>query len=188
MTNRGRWSSNPVRRWCCPDRFQWRLSHTWAGPDGSTPERNQRRSASHEPRSHRPKLSGKPCHGSPCDRACCSLHADTLRCRANSRGKSVGRRREQETDPRKKIRGIYDRRHNDPRISETRRPEGDPSVARISFGRNSYPIVRGWSQTLGMSSASLDRPKTVRKISNRKILKPYLTHAESSGLLDRQMR
>src|SRR5436309_16026402 len=74
MTNRGRWSSNPVRRWCCPDRFQWRLSHTWAGPDGSTPERNRRRFASHEPRSHRPKLIWKPCHGDRYDRACCSLH------------------------------------------------------------------------------------------------------------------
>ena len=73
---------------------------------------------------------------------------DMLQCRADSHGKSVGRRREQGTDPRKKIRGIYDRRHNDPRISETRRSEGDPSVARISFGRHSYPIVRGWPWTV----------------------------------------
>src|SRR5438034_6131837 len=39
--------------------------------------------------------------------------------RSNSLDTSVGRRREQGTDPRKKIRGIYDRRHNDPRISRS---------------------------------------------------------------------
>src|SRR6266478_3476145 len=84
-----------------------------------------------------------------------------LRRRANSRDTSVGRRREQGTDPRKKIRGIYDRRHNDPRISETRRSEGDPSAARISFGQHSYPIVTGMlpKDALG----SLERPQTVRK-------------------------
>src|ERR1700732_3590938 len=37
-TNTGRWSWNPGRRWCCPDRLQWRLAHTLAEPDGSTPE------------------------------------------------------------------------------------------------------------------------------------------------------
>src|SRR5438445_493493 len=147
------------------------------GPDGSTPERNRRRFASHEPRSHRPKLIWKPCHGNPYDRACCSLHGGMLRCRANSLDTSVGRRREQGTDPRKKIRGIYDRRHNDPRISETHRPEGDPSVARISFGQHSYPIVRGMPRTVADALASPERQKTVRKISNRKILNTYLTHA-----------
>jgi len=110
----------------------------------------------------------------------CFDAVQTLAIRQLREGESKG------TDPRKKIHGIYDGRHNDPRISETRRPEGDPSVARISFGQHSYPILRGMLPTVADALASLERPKTVRKISNRKILKTYLTHAESSDLLDRQ--
>src|SRR5258708_1784463 len=131
-----------MRRWCCRDRFRWGLAHTLAEPDGSTLERNRRRSASHEPHWHRPKWSGKSCHGSPCDRACRPRHEGMLQCRADSHGKSVGRKREQGTDPRKKIGGVYNRHHNELRISGTHRREGDPSVERISFGQHSYLIVR----------------------------------------------
>src|SRR5580692_9078496 len=171
-TNTGRWSWNPVRRWCCPDRLQWRLAHTLAEPDGSTPERNRQRSASHEPHWRPPKLSGKSCHGSPCDRACRSLRGGMLQCRANSHGKSVGRRQEQGTDPRKKIREICNCRHNEPRISGTRMQEGDPSVARISFGQHSYPIVRGRPRTVGNAFGKPGKVENSQKSSNRKILEP----------------
>ena len=59
------------------------------------------------------------------------------------------------------------------------------SVARISFGRHSYPIVRGGPRTVGDVFGTPGKIENSQKKFKSKNLGVHLTHAESGGLTDR---
>ena len=108
---------------------------------GSEPVRSRRRFASHAPRWRRPAWSAPHVRENPYGRACRPAITDTLLCRANYPGKSVGQRPSTDTGSNKRSLAVEYPRRTEPHNAETHDPAGNSSTGRKRFGPDSHTIV-----------------------------------------------